>query len=65
MNEGRYREARERCGLDFDEAARLLGIECSELSSYENDATQPDALMVGQMARLYGVSSDWLIGLVE
>lgn len=59
----RLRLARERAGLSVGQAARLLGIDRAELERIES----PERQMVErapQLAELYGVSVEWLLGSV-
>ena len=62
MRESRYREARKRLGMKVEYAAVELGVSVTTLYSYERERTVPDAEVLRAMARLYNVSSDWLIG---
>lgn len=57
-----YLQVRRHAGLTCAEAAHRLGLDADELSMYENASGIPDAAVVMRMARLYGVSADYLIG---
>ena len=47
------------------EAADLIGISKSALVSYENDKKEPGMNALKSLARFYGVSSDYLLGLED
>lgn len=55
-------QARKDIGLSQREVACLLDISKSTIASYETGRTQPDIETLGQLADLYEVSTDWLIG---
>lgn len=49
--------------MSITEAAYKLGINKGSLSRYENNSVEPSLSMAGRMAKLYGVSLDWLAGI--
>lgn len=57
----RLREAREKRGFSQEGAAEALGTTRVTLSGWERDAQDPSTRKLAQMARLYGVSVDWLL----
>lgn len=57
----RIRKARERANLKQIEAAKKLGITNGALSGYERDYRKPEPEMLAQMAKLYHVSTDYLL----
>lgn len=59
----RLRELRKERGWTQAQIAERLGVTASIVSAYENEIRQPsyDALL--KLVRLYGVSSDYLLGI--
>lgn len=45
------------------EVAEKLGVTASAVSLWERGITEPGAVAMASLARLYGVSTDWLLGL--
>lgn len=62
-NSNTYQTAREQKGIDFEQAADLLGIDANELRAFETGECVPSAVDVRHMALLYGVSADYLLGI--
>lgn len=58
--ERRLQMLRENSGLTQKDAASLIGIPTSTLSSYENGHTVPSETVYQSMARTYGVPADYL-----
>lgn len=58
----RLREARTRKGLTQEDAAKHLGITFQALSNYERDIRDPDTDLLKNIADLYGVTTDYLLG---
>lgn len=54
---------REKSGLTQNQLAQRLGLKNSTISKYELSITPPPALMVRKIAKEFGVSSDYLLGL--
>lgn len=63
MAEQNYRKAREEAGLKAERAATELGVSITTLFNWERGDTPPNARNIRDMARLYNVSADYLIGL--
>ena len=65
----RLREEREGSGLSRNEMAKKLGVALSTYKSYELIGTptgrQPSLETVRKIARILGVSVDYLLGLKE
>lgn len=59
----RLKEARNQKNLTQSDAAKRLGITFQALSNYERDARDPDTTLLKEMAELYEVSVDLLLGL--
>lgn len=58
----RLRQARDEAGYKQVDAAKKLGISNGTLSGYERSYRDPDTDILNEMAELYGVSVDWLLG---
>ena len=56
-------ELRERHGLTQNQLAHRLGLKNSTISKYETSNVPPPALMVRKIAKTFGVSSDYLLGI--
>ena len=50
-------------GMTQEEAARALNVHRTSYTKYETDAAMPDVECLANMARLFGVSADYLLGL--
>lgn len=59
----RLRELRKERGLTQSQMAGRLGVTPSMVSAYENGIRQPSYEVLIKIARLYGVSSDYLLGI--
>ena len=62
MGQNNIRTARIRTGLTQKQAAQALNISQARLSHYELGAREPDIAIMAEMAKLYGVSIDYLLG---
>lgn len=58
----RLRELRLRKGLRQEQVAKLIGVNKSAISTYENDIRQPSFEILVRLANLYRVSTDYLLG---
>lgn len=58
-----YRLARQFCEMSQAQAAERLGVAASTLSGWETGSNDPTASQLVEMSRLYGFTSDQLIGL--
>lgn len=58
----RIKEQRKKHGLTQKEAAQALGIGQTTIANYENGTRVPDLMKVGEIADLYNVSVDYLLG---
>lgn len=56
------REMRLENELSQEQAAKLIGVNASTISSYENDTKQPSFEILVGIANLYRVSTDYLLG---
>jgi len=56
---------RKEKGLTQSELAELIGVSMQAVSKWETDAGMPDISQIVPLARVLGVSSDKLLGIVE
>lgn len=56
-------QLREKKGLTQNQLAQRLGLRNSTISKYETSVDPPPALMVRKLAKVFDVSSDFLLGL--
>ncbi len=61
----RLRALRESAGLSQESLAKSLNISKSTVGLYETGDTLPNAKVLFDMAVLYGVSADYLLGLTD
>ncbi len=61
----RIRELRTARKLNQVELAKLLGVSKQSVSNWENDNIQPSIEMLIKIAKLFGVSTDYLLGLED
>lgn len=59
----RLKKAREYNGLTQKEVANTLKIAVSTYSKYEIGTTEPNIQTLAMLAKLFGVSTDWLVGI--
>ena len=62
---GKIAELRKELELSQEEMAKKIGISRSALSLYEIDRREPDLETVKKIASLFGVTTDYLLGLVK
>lgn len=58
----RLRELRLNNGLRQEQVAKLVGVDKSSISYYENSTRQPSFDVLLRLASLYRVSTDYLLG---
>ncbi len=62
----RLAKARERAGFKTQkDAAKAVGISLSVLNRYEKEVNRPDWEMLAQIAKVYDVSVDYLVGNID
>lgn len=61
----RLYECREKTGMKQADVARALNVQRQQISYYENDSRQPDLDRLKELSRLYGVSTDFLLGMTD
>lgn len=47
------------------EVADVLNTSRSNITKYENGTLEPNLETIGMIAELYGVSTDWLFGIIK
>lgn len=45
--------------------ADVLSTSRSNITKYENGTLEPNIEMIGLLSELYGVSTDWLFGIIK
>ena len=63
MGDKKYRDARKSAGIRPERAAVELGVSITTLLNWERGITKPNANNIRDMARLYDVTSDYLLGI--
>ena len=63
MKQQNYRKARKEAGVKPERAAAELGVSITTLLNWERGDTSPNANNIRDMAVLYGVSANYLIGM--
>ncbi len=58
-------ELRRARRMTQEAAARALNVHRTSYTKYETDAAMPDVVCLAQMAQLFCVSADYLLGLTE
>ena len=61
----RLKELRQTKNLRQEQVAKLIGVNKSAISSYENDLRQPSFDILVRLANLYRVSTDYLLGQTD
>ena len=59
----RLKQLREKHNLSQSQVAKRLGITSAAISSYENNIPLPSVNVLAELALLYRVSTDYLLGL--
>lgn len=57
----RLKKARNSKRMTQHEVAKILGLNFTTISKYENDKSQPDNDTLQKISQLYDVSLDWLL----
>lgn len=61
----RIAQLRKAAGLSQSELAKHLGIAQNTLSQYENEVRKPSSYVAIQMAKLFDVSSNYVLGIPD
>lgn len=59
----RIKELRIACGWNQVELAKSLNVTKQTVSNWENDNIQPSVEMLIRLSRIFGVTTDYLLGL--
>ena len=65
MPEKNYRKARKEANVRPERAAAELGVSITTLLNWERGNTMPNAQNVYDMAKLYGTTANYLLGLAD
>ena len=65
MNGERLSELRKDKGYTQQQLAELLSVSKYTISSYENEKTSPDVRSLIFIAKLFNISLDYLMGLID
>lgn len=65
MRGERLRQRREELGLSQADLGARLKLEGNAIYRYEKGQSDPASELLGRIAKELGVSSDWLLGLVD
>lgn len=57
----RLKQARKKARLTQEQVAKMLGLDYSTISKYENNHSEPDNETLAKMAEMYNVNVDYLI----
>lgn len=60
-----FKYERERCGLTQNALAEQLGVSQQTISKYENGSREPDLENLIRMAKIFHVTTDYLLGISE
>lgn len=61
----RLRRIRHSLALQQEQVAKQIGVSHSTISTYENNTRQPSLEILVRLARLYRVSTDYMLGLSD
>ena len=61
----RLRDARMRSGITQQQSADHIGVSLRVYQNYEQDTRRPKYENLADLAILFGVSTDWLLGLTD
>lgn len=59
------KRARQAAGYTQQYVADYLSTSRSNITKYENGTLEPNIEAIGQLAELYNVSADWLLGIIK
>ena len=61
----RLRELREDKNLSMQELAVIINVSNATISNWENEINEPKISYLAALAKYFGVSADYLLGLKE
>ena len=59
----KLKKARLQAGMTQEQVAEALGVSRQTISNWENENIQPSIDMLIRLAKLFGVTTDYLLGL--
>lgn len=59
----RLKKAREQAGYTQQQIQDITSIRRQNISKYETGSLEPNLEVLGTLAQLYNVTSDWLLGV--
>lgn len=59
------KRARKSSKMTQQEVAEKLNTSRTNITKYEIGTLEPNIEMIGQLAELYNVSTDWLFGIIK
>lgn len=65
LRSDRLRELRRQRDLSQDQLANLSGISQNQVSRYEAGLSDPSSSALGQLASVFNVTTDYLLGLTD
>lgn len=65
MTAERIKTLREQAGMSQEKLAKRLGITRSSVNAWEMGISTPSTQYIAELARLFRVSADYLLGLSE
>lgn len=57
------RAERARRGMTASQVAKSIGVSANQIYRWENEEQEPGAVNIVKLARLYGVSPEYLLGI--
>lgn len=61
----RFKQLREQHGYTHEELSEMLGLSQKQIWRYENGKTDPSSEIIVKIAKVFRVSSDYLLGLTD
>lgn len=61
----RLKQLRKDRNMKQEQVAKLVGVNKSAISAYENDLRKPSYRVLVRLSNLYGVSTDYLLGKIN
>ena len=61
----RLKELREEKGLSQEALAKIIGVHNAAVSFWENDVNDPKAEYIACLAKFFGVTAGYLLGLED
>lgn len=61
----RLKELRNEQNISHDNLGKIIGVNGSTISRWENDKVEPTAPNICELAKFFNVSADYLLGLID